>query len=161
MIDICVFTFSPSALRRLCFLQECVCPQGGVYLSACWDTTPRVQTLPGQTPPEQTPPRSGTPWSRHPPRSRHPHEQTPFRSDTHPQKNFCFFCICIFFAFLHFFLLFPIFAFFAFFCISFYTPSPKIQYRRWPLLRTVRILLECILVSSNLSNLVKLFQEQP
>ena len=35
---------------------------GGVFLSACWDTTP---------PWEQTPP-----WSRHP-QSRHPQEQTP------------------------------------------------------------------------------------
>ena len=51
------------------------CSQGGVCLSACWDTTPPGpdQTIPeqtpprDQTPPEQTPPCNQTPPGRHPP----------------------------------------------------------------------------------------------
>ena len=83
------------------FLQASVCPQGGVCLSACWDTTPPEHTPPGvdtaqsrhppeQTYPwEQTPPRADTPWSRHPPeqtppQSRHPLEQTPPGADNPP-----------------------------------------------------------------------------
>ena len=88
-------------VAKVMFLQACVCPQGGVCLSGCWDTPPSEQTSPRQqTPPtEQMPPQSRhppgahtpfwehtsleqTPGSRHPPgsrppRSRHPPEQTP------------------------------------------------------------------------------------
>ena len=49
-------------VAKVMSLQVSICPQEGVCLSACWDTTP---------PQEQTPP--GT---RHPPRSRHPHPRT-------------------------------------------------------------------------------------
>ena len=55
---------------------------GGIYLSACWDTTtPRSRHPPGAgtppeagTPREQTPPRAGTPQEQTPPPpgSRHP-----------------------------------------------------------------------------------------
>ena len=67
----------------------------GVCLSACWDTTPpgsrhplRADTPWEQTPPQQTPPRSRHPWeqtppeSRHPPRSRHPPSRHPPGADT-------------------------------------------------------------------------------
>ena len=52
------------SLRRLCFY-TCLslCPQGGVCLSACWDTTPWDQT---------PPPGADSPWTRYP-----PSEQTP------------------------------------------------------------------------------------
>ena len=85
------------------FLQVCVCPQGGVCLSACWDTTPwsrhppeqtspplrsrhphpREQTPTPPTPREQTPPppKADTPGSRHPPGA-----DTPLGADT-PQEQ--------------------------------------------------------------------------
>ena len=58
------------------------CSQGGVCLSACWDTTPLVAGTPlGVDPPEQLPPppEQGPPWQQPPPPpSGHPHwEQTP------------------------------------------------------------------------------------
>ena len=128
------------------FLQASVCPQGeGVCLSACWDTTPHPwsrhppgsrHTPTADTPPEQTPPKADTPLGADTPRSRHtPPEQTPFRSryppeqtpprtDTpqsrHPLRGDTT----------------P--------GADTHTPSPR---ERRPLLRTVRILLECILVS--------------
>ena len=67
-----------------------VCPQGGVYLSACWDTTPpqRTRHPPGSRHP---PSRPDPPRSRHPPweqtpQSRHPpHQQTATIADgKHP-----------------------------------------------------------------------------
>ena len=69
-------------VAKVIFSQACVCPQGGFYLSGCWDTNPQEpdtppgpDTLQGQTPPwDQTPPPEQTPS-----RSRHhsPQEQTP------------------------------------------------------------------------------------
>ena len=87
------------------------------------EQTPPEQTPPTQTPPEQTPPGADIPWSRHPPgadipQSRHPTKQTPPGADP-PADTFQ------------------------------QTPprsKPPPPERR-PLLRTVRILLECILVS--------------
>ena len=64
----------PAAIKlwpRLCFY-SCLwfCPQGGVCLSACWDTT--------SPSPEQNPLGADSPCNRHPPTgSRHPSEQTP------------------------------------------------------------------------------------
>ena len=46
------------------------CPQGGVCLSACWDTPPPGRHTPGQTSPGKTP------QGRHF-LGRHPHGQTP------------------------------------------------------------------------------------
>ena len=64
------------------------CSQGGVCLSACWDTTPpnQIPTPPDQTPPPRadTPPdQTPTPGSRHPPGSRH----TPPKEQTHPRGS--------------------------------------------------------------------------
>ena len=61
---------------RLCFY-SCLwfCPQGGVCLSACWDTTHPWE----QTPPRADPPGADTPRSRHPPGADTPWEQTPPR----------------------------------------------------------------------------------
>ena len=65
---------------KVIFSQACVCPQGGVCLSACWDIPP---FLGADMPPwEQT----------QPPGSRHPREQTPPRpdlsgADPPPQKQ--------------------------------------------------------------------------
>ena len=62
-------------LQRSCgkviFSQACVKNsvhrgQGGVYLSACWDTPPR-QTPPARHPPGQAPPRQTHPPGRQPP----------------------------------------------------------------------------------------------
>ena len=70
---------------KVIFLQACVCPQGGrgVCLSACWDTSPREADPPeSRHPPEQTtpqeadPPGSRPPGLGTPPQSRHPPEQT-------------------------------------------------------------------------------------
>ena len=72
-------------IAKVMFLHLSVCPQGGVCLGACWDST----SPPEQTPQEHTPWEQTLPWRR-------PPEETP--------------------------------------------PS------RWLLQRTVRILLECILV---------------
>ena len=110
---------------------------GGVCLSACWDTTPREQT----PHPEQTPPRSRHPPSRHPPEADTPLEQTLPWEQTPPQSTH------------------PPGA-------DTTTPHPPgadtpqsrpleqtpppgsrhLPRERQPLLRTVRILLECILV---------------
>ena len=57
------------------------CSQGGVCLSACWDTPPWEQTPP--SPAADTPPEQTHPWSRHPPRSRHPQSRHTPRS-RHP-----------------------------------------------------------------------------
>ena len=53
---------------KVIFSQVSVCPQGGVYLSACWDIPPQEQTPPlgpdppGPDPPwDQTPPGADTP----------------------------------------------------------------------------------------------------
>ena len=56
------------------------CSQGGVCLSACWDTTPRDQTSPRtrQTPPPRT--RQMPPGTRQTP----PQDQTPPRPGRHP-----------------------------------------------------------------------------
>ena len=59
-------------VAKVMFLQACVCPHGGVCLSACWDTTPPSRHPPRSRPPwstprEQTPPRRRTPGSRPPP----------------------------------------------------------------------------------------------
>ena len=64
---------------KVMFLQASVCPQGGggVYLSACWDTTP---------PQEQTPPGADTHPLEHNPREHNPpgaDTHTP-GADTHP-----------------------------------------------------------------------------
>ena len=130
------FLPSPTKLRRLCFYRCMSVHRGGwgICLSACWDT-PREQTTPpeqrpprAETPPEQTPCRADTPRSRHPlpradtPWSWHiPPSRHPPQADT-PQSR--------------------------------HPPwsrpprsrhPPKIR----PLLRTVGILLECILVCLN------------
>ena len=60
--QVSIFTVR-NEVAKVLFLHLSVCPQGGVYLSACWDTTP---------PPEKEPPESRPPWSRHPPGRRHP-----------------------------------------------------------------------------------------
>ena len=115
---------------------------GGVCLSACWDTTPPGADIPpGADPPGADTPRADTPWSRHPPpphqsrhppQSRHPLEQTPPKewtlhspgADT-PQSRHPSGADTLLWE---------------------QTPPradpPEIR----PLLRTVRILLECILV---------------
>ena len=115
--------FLPSAtkLRRLCFYR-CVSVHtgGGVCLSACWDTT-----APGvDTPPEQTslgadtpPPRSRHPPGSRHPQSRHPWEQTPPPTGSRHSPR------------------------------ADTPPGADLPTQRQPLLRTVRILLECILVS--------------
>ena len=63
------------------FLQASVCSQGGggVCLSAWWDTTPQSRHPPRTRHPlgADTPPNS-----RHPPGNRHPLEQTPPGADT-------------------------------------------------------------------------------
>ena len=54
--------------------------RGGVYLSACWDTTPPEADPPDQAPPrtrqtippQAEPPDQAPPRTRHPPGSRHP-----------------------------------------------------------------------------------------
>ena len=53
-------------VAKVMFLQLSVCPQGGVCLSACWDTTP--------------------PGTRHPPGSRHTHPgiSPPLPQSRHP-----------------------------------------------------------------------------
>ena len=127
------------------FLQACDCPQRGGCLPQCVlgyhppgadtplgaDTCPPKQTPPGsrppqeQTPPlgadplEQTPPRADTPSGADTPQSRHPTlgADTPPRSRHHTPLE--------------------------------QTPPSREQTprpERRPLLRTVRILLECILV---------------
>ena len=64
---------------KVMFLQASVIlSTGGVYLSACWDTTSTPPPPRAATPLEQTPPRST------PPRTRSPLEQTPSRADTPP-----------------------------------------------------------------------------
>ena len=100
--------------------------EGYVFTGVCLSTVGGVCLSACWDPPqEQT-----HPWEQTHTQVRHPPGQTPPRSrhppqvrHTHPPKFFFFF--------LHFF--------------AFFTP-PQIQYRRRPLLRTVRILLECILV---------------
>ena len=58
--------------------------EGGLCLSASWDTPPPRSRHPQQTPPrEQTSPWEQTPWSRSP-GSRHPKEQTPPQEQTPP-----------------------------------------------------------------------------
>ena len=102
------------------------CSQGeGVCLSACWDTT----TPRSRHPPEQTPPSTRQNPRSRPPRTGPPLEQTPPLKQTPPGAD---------------------------------TPleqtppweqtAPSREQRRL-LLRTVRILLECILVSTKVSNL--------
>ena len=61
-------------------LQASVCPQGGVCLSACWDTPPGADTPLGVDTPQHTPPGADThtleqtsPGSRHPPPRRDGH----------------------------------------------------------------------------------------
>ena len=64
--------------------------EGGVCLSACWDTThpqeqttPPEQTPPKQTPPKQTPPQADTTSGADTLQSRHPQgADTPPRADT-------------------------------------------------------------------------------
>ena len=121
--------------------------EGYVFTDMCLSTWGVATSVHAGIPPEQTPPRADTPWEQTPPtleqtpptleqtpptleqtppRSRHPpectpREQTPPRADTPPGAD---------------------------------TPAPP-QSRhpspeRRPLLRTVRILLECILVQLNL-----------
>ena len=69
----------PSANEVYVFTPVCqsFCSQGGVCLSACWDTTPgsRHPTA------KQTPPGTRPPRSRHPPRSRPPPPQEPESRD--------------------------------------------------------------------------------
>ena len=67
-------------VAKVMFLHLSVCPQGGVCLSACWDTTP-PSTQEQAPPQEQTPPLGPDPPSRHPP----PTQQTATVADgTHP-----------------------------------------------------------------------------
>ena len=67
----CILVTVRNEVAKVMFLHLSVCPQGGVCLSACWDTNPPP---PGADPPgsrhplEQTlPPRADTPQCRHPP----------------------------------------------------------------------------------------------
>ena len=114
------------------FLQASVCPHGGCLPQCMLGYHTPPSRHPSQ---EQTPPRADTPWGADTPLSRHP-----LGADTPP----------IFFLFFSFFFAHFLFCL-HFFCIClhlfayFFTPPP--QYRRRPLLWTVRILLECILVS--------------
>ena len=62
---------SATKLRRLCFLQACVCPHGGLSASA----------HAGIPHPQQTPP-----WSRQPPPEQTPPRTDP-RADTPPQRD--------------------------------------------------------------------------
>ena len=78
---------------KVMFSQVSVCPQGGVYSIACWDThTPSAQTSPwADTTPRQTPlgrhPLGRhTPLGRHP-LGRHPHGQTPPWADILPGQT--------------------------------------------------------------------------
>ena len=116
MIDICVFTFLPSAtkLRRLCF-----------YRSVSVHRVVSTSVHAGIPPPGCRPPRSDTPRADTlPGADTPPPEQTPSRSDTHPKKNFCFFLHLHFFAFFAFF---PSFSYFCLFCIflHFFLHSPQ------------------------------------
>ena len=94
---------SVTKLRRLCFY-TCLsfCSQGGVCLSACWDTTPPRSTpapweasllkhtphSPGSTPLGSTPPRKHTPPGRHPLR-----ETATTADGTHPTgMHSCYLC---------------------------------------------------------------------
>ena len=63
-------------LKAYVFIPVCqpFCSQGGVYLSACWDTHPQADT-----PQEQTPPWADTPSWAHPPTG-----QTPPPGQTSP-----------------------------------------------------------------------------
>ena len=75
-------------VAKVMFLQACACPQRGVCLSACWDTSPpradpREQTSPEQTPPQADPPRANTLQSRHPPEQTH----TPRSRHTLPPRD--------------------------------------------------------------------------
>ena len=56
---------------------------GGICLSACWDTTPRLGTPRPGTPQDQAPLHGpGTPLDQAPPRSRPPGPGTPLEADT-------------------------------------------------------------------------------
>ena len=66
---------SATKLRRLCFYGR-LCVHRGVGVSASMDSG--IHTPPGAAPPDQTPPQSRPPREQiHPPRSRHPRDQTP------------------------------------------------------------------------------------
>ena len=71
---------------KVMFLQASVCPQGGwgVWISACWDTTPPWS----RHPLEQTPPGADThpPGADTPPQSRHPRSRHPPGADTPPPR---------------------------------------------------------------------------
>ena len=67
-----IFTVCNEVVKVM-FLHLCVCPQVGVCLSACWDTSlsPLHQAATPQT--RQAPPRADTPWTRQaPPRPGRP-----------------------------------------------------------------------------------------
>ena len=127
------------------FTGVCLSTSGGGCLPQCMlgchtpgsrhtPTHPLSRIPPGQTPARSRHPPEHTPWSRHPPEqtcppsrhppgSRHPWEQTPLGADTlrsrHPQQTTPGAGI---------------------------PPGKRTPRSRQPLLRTVRILLECILV---------------
>ena len=78
---------------KVIFSQACVCPQGGVCLSACWDIPPGTSPPEEQTPPDQShptgtdpppqtrPPREqALPWDQTPPGADPSREQTPPRT---------------------------------------------------------------------------------
>ena len=60
---------------KVMFSQVSVCPRGGAYSIACWDTHPQPRDQ------RQTPPWADTPWAETPwvntPLDRHPHRQRP------------------------------------------------------------------------------------
>ena len=53
-----IFTGRNEVVAKVMFLQVCVCPRGGVSLSACWDQADPPPPGPGRHPPRtrQTPP---------------------------------------------------------------------------------------------------------
>ena len=82
-------------VAKVMFLQACVCPHGGICLSACWDTGPWEQTPPQA----DTPPGADTPRSWHPHRADTPREHTPppretatAADGTHPTGMHSCFC---------------------------------------------------------------------
>ena len=75
-----VFYYRPQrSWAKVIFSQACVCPQGGVCLSACWDTPPPPRSRSRPHPPGSRHPRmeADPPGSRHLPEGRPPGADTP------------------------------------------------------------------------------------
>ena len=74
-----VFYRPQRSWAKVIFSQACVCPRGGVCLSACWDTPPKSRSRhpPGAETPRSRPPEQTPPQSRHPPEVNTPGADTP------------------------------------------------------------------------------------